>query len=88
MTNHMRNCPICGGEGRKLTGHPNDPEPRDEGPCDYCEGKAQLRITTWIDDCAPPSDRWCACVGEYDLGVQVATGSTEEAAITDMMENY
>jgi hypothetical protein len=31
-------CEVCGSEGRILTGHPNDPYPRDGGPCPACEG--------------------------------------------------
>jgi hypothetical protein len=88
MTERMRNCPICGGEGRKLAGHPNNPEPRDQGPCDYCHGKAQIRITIWIAPNAPPAECWCACAGDYDLGATVGTGATEKAAITDLLENY
>lgn len=32
------NCRACGGEGRVLKGHPNDPHPRDCGPCPTCDG--------------------------------------------------
>lgn len=31
-------CEHCGSEGRIYSGHPNDPYPRDEGPCSVCEG--------------------------------------------------
>lgn len=31
-------CEYCGSEGRILRGHPNDPYPRDCGPCPVCEG--------------------------------------------------
>lgn len=31
-------CQICGSEGRRFSGHPNDPDPKDEGPCSACEG--------------------------------------------------
>lgn len=31
-------CQVCGSEGRLFSGHPNDPNPKDEGPCLACEG--------------------------------------------------
>ena len=30
-------CETCGTEGRIYRGHPNDPNPRDDGPCPACE---------------------------------------------------
>lgn len=32
------NCEACSGEGRDLRGHPNDPYPKDCGPCEACGG--------------------------------------------------
>ena len=32
-------CPACGGEGRDLRGHPNDPHPKDYGICPVCAGQ-------------------------------------------------
>lgn len=37
-------CETCGGEGRELCGHPNDPHPRDCGPCPACEGERVIEI--------------------------------------------
>lgn len=31
-------CQACGSEGRRYSGHPNDPNPVDEGECGVCEG--------------------------------------------------
>lgn len=31
-------CEHCGSEGRLYSGHANDPNPRDDGPCPVCEG--------------------------------------------------
>lgn len=31
-------CEACGGEGRIYSGHPNNPHPREIGPCPTCEG--------------------------------------------------
>jgi hypothetical protein len=39
-------CEYCGSEGRIYRGHPNDPEPRDDGPCPVCEGKCEVEIWT------------------------------------------
>ena len=35
-------CPSCGGEGRELHGHPNDPHPKDYGPCEKCHGEGRV----------------------------------------------
>lgn len=35
-------CTSCGGEGRIYSGHPNDPDPRDEGECEACGGDGRL----------------------------------------------
>jgi hypothetical protein len=48
----------------------------------------EVRITTWKDFYAPSSERWCATFGDYDLGSSVGHGTTEEAVIKDLMENY
>ncbi len=45
-------------------------------------------ITTWQEPHAPPSDRWAACFGEFDLGVAVGSGATEEEAITNLIEMH
>lgn len=37
-------CPDCGGEGRELRGHPNDPDPRDCGRCEACNGERVIEI--------------------------------------------
>jgi hypothetical protein len=37
-------CERCGGEGRIFSGHPNDPHPRDEGPCPVCDGECVVEI--------------------------------------------
>jgi hypothetical protein len=37
-------CEACGSEGRIYSGHPNDPHPRDEGPCPVCEGTGRAEI--------------------------------------------
>lgn len=39
-------CERCGSEGRLYGGHPNDPDPRDEGECLTCEGAGELLFTT------------------------------------------
>lgn len=39
-------CQWCGSEGRIYSGHPNDPNPRDEGPCEACEGTGGEIIET------------------------------------------
>lgn len=31
-------CQACSSEGRRFSGHPNDPNPKDEGLCDACDG--------------------------------------------------
>lgn len=38
------NCEACGGEGRRYAGHPNDPHPRDLGPCEVCRGEGVAEI--------------------------------------------
>jgi len=40
-------CEACGTEGRIYRGHPNDPHPRDAGPCPVCEGTGSEVIETW-----------------------------------------
>ena len=47
MVDHYRRerlvtCPSCGGEGRELHGHPNDPHPKDYGPCEKCHGEGRV----------------------------------------------
>lgn len=37
-------CEHCGGEGRIFVGHPNDPHPRDAGPCLVCDGECVEEI--------------------------------------------
>lgn len=39
-------CEHCGSEGRIYSGHPNDPNPRDEGPCQVCHGTGSEIIET------------------------------------------
>jgi hypothetical protein len=39
---HRITCPSCAGEGRDLRGHPNDPDPKDYGPCDVCGGTGRV----------------------------------------------
>ncbi len=36
---HHITCEACQGEGRHYAGDPNDPWPRDLGPCEECEGR-------------------------------------------------
>lgn len=38
------NCEACGSEGREFDGHPNDPHPRDCGPCHVCGGECVVEI--------------------------------------------
>ena len=35
-------CEACGSEGRIYRGHPNDPHPRDCGPCPECGGTGEI----------------------------------------------
>lgn len=37
-------CEHCGTEGRIYSGHPNDPHPRDCGPCPVCDGECSVVI--------------------------------------------
>lgn len=37
-------CEACGSEGRIYRGHPNDPNPTDEGPCPVCEGTGMMEV--------------------------------------------
>lgn len=37
-------CEHCRGEGRIFVGHPNDPHPRDSGPCPVCNGECLEEI--------------------------------------------
>lgn len=39
METRFINCEYCGTEGRIFRGHPNDPHPRDAGPCPVCDGE-------------------------------------------------
>jgi hypothetical protein len=39
-----RECEVCGGEGRELRGHPNDPHPKDIGPCPACDGTGRVTL--------------------------------------------
>lgn len=39
-------CPSCLGEGREFQGHPNDPDPRDGGPCWTCNGERVVEVET------------------------------------------
>lgn len=39
-------CERCQSEGRIYRGHPNDPNPRDEGPCPVCEGTGGELVET------------------------------------------
>ena len=39
-------CTHCGSEGRLYSGHPNDPNPCDEGGCPVCEGTGGEIIET------------------------------------------
>lgn len=87
MPAHMTTCRACGGEGRELIGHANDPHPRDVGPCEFCDA-GQVRVTTWSNYYAPREEAWSATWGDFDLGSPVATGATQEAAINDLLENY
>lgn len=55
-------CEHCQGEGRLYSGHPNDPNPRDDGECPVCEGTGGewIRVNPiTLDDLddPPPSDR-------------------------------
>jgi hypothetical protein len=47
-------CERCSGEGRDLRGHPNDPHPRDVGPCPACEGDGRARPATAAEAPAHP----------------------------------
>ncbi len=38
------NCEHCGTEGRIYVGRPNDPNPRDDGPCPVCNGECAVEI--------------------------------------------
>ncbi len=74
-------CEACGSEGRIYSGHPNDPHPRDEGPCPWCEGTGGEIIETepvTLDDLKGPTyfcdscDATCDpakdphCLGEFN----------------------
>lgn len=37
-------CDDCGSEGRILRGWGNDPDPRDYGPCQTCEGTGMMLV--------------------------------------------
>lgn len=37
-------CDACGSEGRIYCGHPNDPNPRDCGPCTECDGTGEALV--------------------------------------------
>lgn len=53
-------CEHCGGEGRLLRGHPNDPHPTDCGPCKACDGTGREVIETEpveMDDLSPTVQR-------------------------------
>lgn len=39
-------CTRCGSEGRLYSGHPNDPNPVDDGECPACEGTGGEVIET------------------------------------------
>lgn len=45
-------------------------------------------IHTWIDDLAPASHRWMACIGEYDEGTKVFSGRTQREAIDDLLDYH
>ena len=45
-------------------------------------------ITTFQDTHAPPSNRWVACFGDYDLDVPTGHGATEEEAAVDLIEMH
>lgn len=45
-----RNCLQCGGEGRHLSGHPNDPHPIDNGPCRACDGTGRMPFLDYIEE--------------------------------------
>lgn len=54
-------CETCGSEGRILVGPPTDPNPRDCGPCPFCEGTGGEIVTVepvekeeFFDEYAPP----------------------------------
>ncbi|MDB5612098.1 MAG: hypothetical protein JWP25_8998 [Bradyrhizobium sp.] len=50
-------CEACGGEGRDLRGHPNDPHPKDYGPCLACGGTGQIdRSDDWPLSSFDPKD--------------------------------
>jgi DnaJ-class molecular chaperone len=35
-------CDVCGTEGRIYSGHPNNPNPRDDGECPVCHGTGSM----------------------------------------------
>lgn len=47
-----------------------------------------LEIHTWINGLAPPSYRWNAMLGEYDLGVRIFTGATQREAINELLDYF
>lgn len=44
--NRFETCIRCGGDKRELSGHPNDPHPRDCGPCLACLGEGVIEVET------------------------------------------
>ncbi len=53
-------CEACGSEGRIYRGHSNDPEPRDCGPCEVCNGtgKAEVECEPITIDDLDREDGW------------------------------
>jgi DnaJ-class molecular chaperone len=44
-------CPVCDGTGRAWSGsHPNDPSPRDAGPCCECHGSGRVEVELTLVD--------------------------------------
>src|SRR5262245_48683857 len=43
-------CEACGSEGRIYSGHPDDPNPTDCGPCPVCDGTGEAVIKAFPCD--------------------------------------
>lgn len=47
-----------------------------------------IHIETWQNEFAPSPQRWSACLGEYDQGKHVATGTTEREAVNELLDYH
>lgn len=68
-------CQACGSEGRRYSGHPNDPDPVDNGPCEVCEGTGGEIIETQpvtLDDICADGCQYAKDVAmpEYSCGAE------------------